>query len=118
MDKTNIKPALLGAAAGAVLIMIIGFGGLNWHLGGTVDEMVSQARQDSMVAALSPICAARFVAAAKVDSTINSTLMEVGSWQRDNHLKDAGYATFAGTEANEKVAQACVELVTKDLETS
>ncbi len=118
MDKTHIKPVLLGAVAGAFLMMIVGFAGLNWHLGGTVKELVSQAEQDSMVAALSPICAARFRAAAKVDTELNATLMEVSSWQRDTHLKDAGYATFAGTEANEAVAEACVKLVTKDLESS
>jgi len=115
MDKTQIKPALLGVVGGAFLMMIIGFAGLNWHLGGTVDKLVSKATENSMVAALSPICAAKFVAAAKADTTLNSTLMEVSSWQRDNHLKDAGYATFPGTEANEAVADACAKLVTADL---
>lgn len=115
MDKTQIKPVLISAAAGACLMTIVGFTGLDWHLGKTVDEMVSGATENSMVAALSPICAAKFQAAAKADATLNTTLMAISTWQRDNHLKDGGYATFPGTEANEKVAQACAELVAKDL---
>ena len=68
-----------------------------------------------MVAALSPICAAKFQAAAKENANLNKDLMKVSSWQRDSHLKEGGYATFPGTEANGDVAEACAKLVTKDL---
>ena len=115
MDKSQLKPILVGAVAGAFLMMIIGFAGLNWHLGGTVDKLVSQAKQDSMVAALSPICAANYMAAAKADANMNTTIMAVDAWRRDSHLKEAGYATFPGTEANDAVAKACATLVTADL---
>ena len=76
MNKSQIQPALVGAAGGAILMMVVGFGGLNWHLGNTVDRMVAKASEDSMVAALAPICAARFAAAAEKDDTVTADLYE------------------------------------------
>ncbi|MGB7307184.1 MAG: hypothetical protein WBD13_23195 [Burkholderiaceae bacterium] len=114
MDKTHYKPALMGAAAGAILMMVVGFAGLNWHLGSTVDKLVSAAGRDSTVAALSPICVANFQAAAKADDKLLPALKGISTWQRDNYVRDGGYATFPGTEANEAVSEACAAVLTKE----
>ena len=59
-DRTRL---LQGAAAGAALIVALGFNwfggyGFNWTLGGTAQKMASTAATDAMI----PICADQFVA--------------------------------------------------------
>ena len=112
VDGDSPKRLFQGLAVGVIGTLIIGFGWGGWNLGGTVDQKVETASRTSMVAALAPICADKFERAAKADNDLVVKLTAVSSWQRDDHLMKAGWATFPGrTEPDRGVASACAELL-------
>ena len=51
-----LKPALYGAAAGAVALAIVGFSWGGWVTGGTAKQMAANRAKLEVVAALVPIC--------------------------------------------------------------
>ena len=92
--------------------MVIGFNWGGWHLGSTVEQQVNAASKTAMVTALAPICADKFQRAAKDDNDLIVELTAVSSWQRDGHLKKAGWATFpGGAKPDNDVAEACAKLL-------
>lgn len=105
-----------GLAVGAIATMVIGFNWGGWNLGSTVEQKVETASEMAMVAALAPICVDKFERAAKANKGLIVELSAVDSWQRDGHLKKAGWATFpGGLEPDNNVAEACAGLLTKAL---
>ena len=112
VDGDSPKRLFQGLAVGVIGTLIIGFGWGGWNLGGTVDQKVETASRTSMVTALAPICADKFERAAKADNDLVVKLNAVSSWQRDDHLMKAGWATFpGGAEPDRGVASACAELL-------
>ena len=106
------KRLFQGLAVGVIGTLIIGFGWSGWNLGGTVDQKVETASRTSMVTALAPICADKFERAAKADNDLVLKLNAVSSWQRDDYLMKAGWATFpGGAEPDRGVAEACATLL-------
>jgi hypothetical protein len=105
-----------GFVAGVIGTIAIGFIWGGWHLGGTVDKMVSAATQKATVTALAPICADKFQRAAKANNGLIVELKAVNAWERDGFLKKAGWVTFpGGAEPNDNVAEACVNLLRETL---
>ena len=112
VDGDSPKRLFQGLAAGVIGTMVIGFGWGGWNVGSTVEQKVETAGVSAMVAALSPICAAKFEQAAKADNDLIIKLSAVNSWERDNYLMKTGWTTFpGGGEPNYAVAQACSELL-------
>ena len=112
VDGDSPKRLFQGLAVGVIGTLIIGFGWGGWNLGGTVDQKVETASRTSMVAALAPICADKFERAAKADNDLVVKLNAVSSWQRDDYLMKAGWATFpGGAEPDRGVASACATLL-------
>lgn len=108
----SVKPACYGAVAGAVGLAIVGFSWGGWVTGGTAQENMDSASQSATVAALAPICADKFEQAAKADNGLINKLGTLNSWERESHLKKAGWATFpGGAEPDSYVAQACAKLL-------
>ena len=59
---------------------------------------------------LAPICADKFRQAS--DSAAKLTALKgTDSWKRDDFIKETGYATFPGSEYDQRVAETCVELL-------
>ena len=112
VDGDSPKRLFQGLVVGVIGTLIIGFGWGGWNLGGTVEKKLETASRTSMVAALAPICADKFERAAKADNDLVLKLNAVSSWQRDDHLMKAGWATFpGGAEPDRGVANACAELL-------
>ena len=112
VDGDSPKRLFQGLAVGVIGTLITGFGWGGWNLGGTVDQKVETASRTSMVTALAPICADKFERAAKADNDLVVKLNAVSSWQRDDYLMKAGWATFpGGAEPDRGVASACAELL-------
>ena len=112
VDGDSPKRLFQGLAVGVIGTLIIGFGWGGWNLGGTVDQKMETASRTSMVTALAPICADKFERAAKADNDLVVKLNAVSSWQRDDYLMKAGWATFpGGAEPDRGVASACAELL-------
>ena len=106
-----------GLAVGAIGTIAIGFIWGGWHLSSTVDEKVNTAAKSATVAALAPICANKFKIAAKTNVDMFVKFKAVDSWQRDDYLTKAGWATFPGGEKpNDDVADACAKLLVEFIE--
>lgn len=104
-----LKPALLGAAAGAIALAIVGFSWGGWVTGGTAGKMASDQARSEVVAALVPIC----VEQSKQDPRLTTTLAQLEAanrYQRSDLLMEAGWATMPGSsDPNRAVASACME---------
>ncbi|WP_322990283.1 hypothetical protein [Hoeflea sp.] len=107
---TWTKPALLGAAAGAVVLAIVGFSSYGgWVTGGTAQEMADKAGNDVGTQIVSALCVKKFVAAPGASMQL-AKLKEAKSWDRDNFIEDGGWATIDGVEDSiDGVADACAD---------
>ena len=109
------SPARLaqGAAAGAILTAVIGFGWGGWMLGGTAQKMADEKTNSAVVAALAPICVDNFENNGESKAKLVA-LKKVNSWERDSFIIKGGWATFpGGAEPNRNVAEACASLLNK-----
>lgn len=104
-----IKPGLVGAAAGAVVLAVVGFSWGGWVTGGTADKMASDHARLEVVAALVPICVEQSNKDPQVVATL-ARLKDASSYQRRDMLMKAGWATMPGSsDPNSNVASACME---------
>ena len=116
LDGNSPTRLFQGFAVGVIGTIAIGFIWGGWHLSSTVDEMVDTASNSATVAALAPICANKFQTAALADNGLIVELKAVDRWQRDDHLKKAGWVTFpGGKEPEDSVADACLDLLKETL---
>ncbi len=109
-----LKPGLVGAAAGATALAIVGFSWGGWLTEGSANKMASDIAQAEVVTALVPVC----VQLSKMDPLASQTflkLKEASSYQRRGILMEAGWATMPGSsEANRYVATACLEKLSEE----
>lgn len=112
MFKTeNIQPVLLGAVGGAVALAIVGFGWGGWVTGGTAEAMAKEQAKSATVAALAPICAAKFHADSSFEAKL-SELNDTSAYQRSGFIEKGGWATMPGSEKGDRdVAKACAEMI-------
>lgn len=109
-----MKPALLGAGAGAVAMAVIGFSWGGWMTGGSAAAMSSKESMAATATALTPYCIQ------KSQGDPNSTdvlakLNKASSYQRRGIVEEAGWATPLGAEKPDRaLAEACVIELTKD----
>jgi hypothetical protein len=109
----SLTRLLQGAAAGAVVTMIVGFNWGGWVTGGSAKDMVDRSTTSAVVTALSPICVDKFQRSAEV--TVNmAELRKVSSYQQGSFIEKGGWATLPGSDnANSAVARACGEMLSK-----
>jgi len=111
---TQTTPFLWGAAAGAIVLAIVGFNWGGWVTGGTAEKMAAGRANDAIVSTLTPICVTQFKtgddAAAKL-----TALKEIKSWEQGDYIGKGGWATMPGStaEPNREVASACAEQLNK-----
>lgn len=102
-----LRPALYGAACGAVALAVVGFSWGGWVTGGSAERMAQDLSKADVVAALSLIC----IDQSKRDPQITERLAELkaaSTYSRGDVVVKAGWATMPGmTEANAQVARAC-----------
>lgn len=102
-----LKPALNGAALGAIVAMIVGFGWGGWVTGGSAKQMASDRAQSDVVAALTLVCLEQ----SKRDPQIAGRLTELkatASYSRAEFVMKTGWATMPGSaEPNRDVASSC-----------
>jgi hypothetical protein len=98
---------LLGALAGSLITMAIGFTWGGWTLEHTATPMADKRAAVAVMAVLAPMCAEKFRGDA--DATANMTeLKKVNSWLQDAYIEKGGWATFPGIASPFGVGQACV----------
>jgi creatinine amidohydrolase/Fe(II)-dependent formamide hydrolase-like protein len=114
MSHPAVKPAIWGAVVGAVAIMIAGFWGFGWMLSSTADRMAKDQSEVAVVAALTPVCVARFEAQADAPAKLADLKKVAESWDRSSFIEKGGWATAPGSNApNSDVARACAEKLGK-----
>lgn len=105
------KPALMGAAVGALALAIVGFTWGGWFTGGSVDKLVKESSAKAVVSALAPICVDNFKRAADSSSQL-AELKKVSSWQQAAFMEKGGWAKIPGTEKiSSGMATACAEMI-------
>jgi hypothetical protein len=111
LQDDTIKRLVQGAAAGAVVTMIVGFNWGGWSLESTTAKRADEASRSAVVAVLAPICVDKFQHSA--DATSNfAELKKVSSYMQGSSVEKGGWATSPGTEkANSAVAQACATML-------
>jgi hypothetical protein len=107
----SLTRLLQGAAAGAVVTLIIGFNWGGWVTGGTAKEMVQRSTTSALVSALSPICVDKFQQSAEA-ATNMVEFKKVSSYQQGSFIEKGGWATLPGSDrADSAVARACGEML-------
>src|ERR1044072_3497136 len=107
----SLTRLLQGAAAGAIVTLIVGFNWGGWVTRGTAQEMVQRSTTSAVVSALSPICVDKFQTSAAA-ATNMAELKKVSSYQQGSFIEKGGWATLPGGEgANSSVARACAEML-------
>jgi hypothetical protein len=90
-----------------ILTMIVGFNWGGWVTGGTAQTMVENA----IVQRLAPICVGQFNQDPEKDQKLIE-LQETRAYQRDDYVKNQGWATMPGEEKpDRKVADECAKLL-------
>ena len=105
--QSKLKPALLGAAVGAIAVAVIGFSWGGWVTASSADMTTRQA----VVASLAPICVTQFQRSA--DPVVQlAEMKKIGAWDQSSFVAKAGWATMPGsTEPDSAVAKACAGLI-------
>ncbi len=111
---TQTTPFLWGAAAGAILLAIVGFNWGGWVTGGTAERLAVGRADAATVSALTPICVAQFKASANASASL-AALKATQGWEQANYIGKGGWATMPGStgEPNRDVAAACAEALNK-----
>jgi hypothetical protein len=78
----------------------------------TAAKQVKDAERASIVRVLAPICADKFQHSADVSANLEA-LKKTDSWNRDELIEKAGWATFPGSEPDRHVAEACANLLSQ-----
>ena len=112
--RQEVKPALMGAAGGAVILAIIGFGWGGWVTGAKARDLAEKNADTAVVSVLAPICAEQFLA--QVDATTKlDELTKLSSYERGTFIEKGGWATMPGAEAAVSgVGRSCAVILTKD----
>jgi hypothetical protein len=112
LQGDSLTRLLQGAAAGAIVTMIIGFNWGGWVTGGTAKDMVERSSTSAVVSALSPICVDKFRRGTEATANL-AELRKVSSYQQGSFIEKGGWATLPGSDnANSAVARACGEMLT------
>ena len=110
------KPALWGAAFGAIAVAIVGFSWLGWVTGSKSEATAQQRVSAAVVTALAPVCADKFQRSPEMAANL-AALKKAESWAQGEFVEKGGWATVAGPpnppEQVTAVARACAELLVK-----
>lgn len=110
---SETKPALFGAVAGAIALAFYGFTWGGWVTAGSADKAAKQRAESAVVAALVPVCVAKFNGATDV-AVHAAALKKASSWEQGPYVEKGGWANMPGTTtANTDLARACAEALTK-----
>jgi hypothetical protein len=102
-----LKPALWGAACGAVIVVYVGFSQLGWKTAASADALAQERADTAAVAALVPFC----IAKAEQDTeqtTLAKLRTERSAYSRSDLVQQAGWATLGTAKSPDTaLALAC-----------
>jgi hypothetical protein len=108
-----LRRLALGAFAGFLATVVIGFNWGGWVLGSTAEDNATRRVNIALVQVYAPVCVERFEHQANIEAKW-AELTKVDSWRRDDYIKESGFATPPGsTSPNARIADACAEALSK-----
>jgi hypothetical protein len=109
----SLKRLALGAFAGFLATVVIGFNWGGWTLGSTAEDNATRRVNIALVQVYAPVCVERFEHQANIEVKW-AELTKVDSWRRDDYIKESGFATPPGsTSPNARIADACAGALSK-----
>jgi hypothetical protein len=107
---SEVKPALLGAVGGAIVLAIVGFSWGGWVTGSTANELAIKRADSAVVAALTPICVENFLHAAGATANLATLKKLASNWEQGDFVGKGGWATRPGAASSDyQLARACAE---------
>jgi hypothetical protein len=105
------KPFSLGAVAGAVLAVWVGFDALGWKTISAHENLGNRKAEAAVVTAFASICRDQFMKGADYSSRLEA-LNKLERYSRGDAVAKAGWATMTGAkEPRAGVAQECADLL-------
>jgi hypothetical protein len=112
---TWIKPALIGAGAGAVVLAFVGFSYAGWTTNTAAKDMSKKDVAMAVAAALTPYCVQNS-AADPGGAAILAEMKAASVYNRKGIVEKAGWATPLGADKpSGDLAQACQLLLSESL---
>ena len=109
---SGLKPALWGAAGGAIVwwaVLAFGFG---WTSAATTVKLANARAEKAVVAALAPVCAERFNAQPDVAAK-RVKLNDTSSWQRRDLFPKEWVTLPGGSYPSSDLVDVCSNLILK-----
>lgn len=112
---TQTKPFLWGAAAGALALLITGFGWGGWVSGSEAKKLAGNHADAAIVTALTPVCVDQFQRSANAAANLAELKAFDRSWDQRKYVSEGGWATMPGstTTPDRNLATACAEELDK-----
>jgi hypothetical protein len=98
LNGDSLKRLLQGAAAGAVVAMIVGFSWGGWTLGSSVEKVAKERADTAVLAALAPICVDQFRQAANAPPNLTELKRISFAWNRETFIEKGGWAIMPGSD--------------------
>jgi hypothetical protein len=112
LQGDSLTRLLQGAAAGAVVTLIVGFNWGGWTLGSTVEKVAKDRADAAVVVALVPICVDKFRQATNATANFSELNKISYAWDRGTFVEKGGWATMPGVPSPDlAVARACAEML-------
>jgi hypothetical protein len=108
----QVKPALWGAAGGAIAAMIIGFVWGGWVTGGTSEKNAGMAAQTAVEQAFVPLC----VAKAEQEPDKLPLLKKESSYSRYEFVAKAGWVSNVAEKYRRNVADSCAVAIVEAMD--
>ena len=103
------KPALLGAACGAIAVTFVGFSLLDWKTSRTAANMAQEQADVAAVTALVPFCVAKAEQSSE-QATLAKLKAENSPFSRSGMVIQAGWATVGPSKTPDNaLALACAD---------
>ena len=104
-----LKPGLIGAVAGGVVVAIAGFAGAGWTTAAGADRIGQAMADEQVVAAFVPVCVERAESDPDRVAKLASIREPATATRQRDALLAAGWATIEGNAAASRtLATACV----------
>jgi hypothetical protein len=109
MRKEYIKPFVWGVVVGAIVLLIVIFS-TGWVVtSGSAQAKAEEMAEKAVVDHLAPICVEQFLQDPNREDRLKE-LKEKDSWERDDYVKETGWATMPGAESPARgVADECTK---------
>jgi hypothetical protein len=110
LQGESLTRLLQGAAAGAVATIVVGFYWGGWSLASTANKMANERSELAVVAALAPVCVAKFRAQPDAEAK-QVALSKVDTWKRRDEFPKE-FVTLPGESyPNSALVDACYTLL-------